>query len=294
WLDLENPTHEEVRELMDKYSIDPLIAEELLSPTLRPKVDLHTNFIYLILHFPSLRQGTKYKNKIQEIDFIVGKNVLITTRYDAIDPVHSFSKIFEVNSILNKNEIGANAGHVFFYMIRGLYRSLSYELEYIKDMLRGVENKIFSGKEREMVMEISKINRTLLSFKEATDIHKEVLESFERSSVKFFGEKFEYYARSILGEYYKVRSSIQSSKEYLDELNNTNNSLLTTNQNEIMKKLTIVAFLTLPFSVMTGFFQMGTTSTPIMGTQYDWWIIMGIMTCVTILLLIFAKTRKWF
>jgi magnesium transporter len=50
WVDLISPTPEEVREIMEKYRISPNVAEELLVPSLKPKVDLHRDYIYLILH----------------------------------------------------------------------------------------------------------------------------------------------------------------------------------------------------------------------------------------------------
>ena len=47
--------------------------------------------------------------------------------------------------------------------------------------LKFIENRIFEGKEHEMVKEISKTGRRLLDFKTATRPHQEVLESFENS-----------------------------------------------------------------------------------------------------------------
>jgi magnesium transporter len=85
-----SPTIDEIRQVVNEYNIHPLVAHELNIPTLRPKVDLYDNFIYLILHFPTFRNvDGKKVIKQQEIDFIVGKNFLITTRYHAIDPLHN-------------------------------------------------------------------------------------------------------------------------------------------------------------------------------------------------------------
>ena len=39
WLDLENPTKDEVRSLINSHGINPLVADELLTPTSRSKVD---------------------------------------------------------------------------------------------------------------------------------------------------------------------------------------------------------------------------------------------------------------
>src|SRR3989338_3836578 len=95
WIDLECPTNEEVRQVIGEYNIDSLVAQELVGPSLRPKVEVYSNLIYLILHFPIVRrkQGKRFVEQ-QEIDFIIGKDFIITSRYDAVDPLHQFSKLF--------------------------------------------------------------------------------------------------------------------------------------------------------------------------------------------------------
>ena len=54
WIDLETPTRDEVRSVMDEFSIEPFVAEELLLPSARPRADFYPNYIFLVLHFPTL------------------------------------------------------------------------------------------------------------------------------------------------------------------------------------------------------------------------------------------------
>ena len=49
WVDLENPTSAEVRELIEEFDIAPIVANELISPSIRSHVDVHPKFLYLIL-----------------------------------------------------------------------------------------------------------------------------------------------------------------------------------------------------------------------------------------------------
>jgi len=77
------------------------------------------------------------------------------------------------------------------------------------------------------------------------------------------------------------------------ELRETNNSLLSTKQNEIMKVITIIAFIFLPFSIITGFFQMNTTNTPLIGGPNDWVIVVGTEILVAVVLFTIAKVKKW-
>ncbi len=100
WIDLVAPTPAEVRGLMQEFGIDPLIAEELLVPSFKPKVERRGDIIYVILHFPVLR-GMNQRQE-QEIDFVIGKNFLITTRYGSVDPLHAFAQAFEVTTVLGR------------------------------------------------------------------------------------------------------------------------------------------------------------------------------------------------
>ena len=295
WFDLECPTQEELRQVIAEWNIHPLVAQELIGPGVRPKVELYPNFIYLILLLPAIRRkDLKRVVEQQEIDFIIGKNFIVTTRYDSVNPLHQFSKLFEVNSILDRSGMEEHAGFIFFYMIRNLYESLIHELESLSDRIRTIEEHIFKGEERAMVIKLSHVSRELLDVKRAINLHKEILESFESASKRFFGESFDYQAQAILGEYYKVDNAVQACSESITELRETNNSLLNTKETETMKMITIVAFILLPASVITNFFQMSTTHTPIVGQPNDWLIIMGICFFSTALLVLLAKFKKWF
>jgi len=277
---------------MKEFDVHPLVANELLSPTVRPKVDLYDNLIYLILHFPAFshRHGTSPE---QEVDFIIGKNFIITTHYETIDPLHEFSKIFEVNSIIDKSHMGAHGGFIFFYIVKELYKSLSQELEYINEGLETIEAKIFQEKEKELVTDISLINRDLLNFKQAIRLHQDVLISLEVAGEQFFGDKFGYYLRAVTGEYYKIAGQLDGHRETILELRNTNDSLLSTKQNEIMKVLTIMAFVTFPLALIASIFGMNTESIPIVGSENDFWIIIGMMLVATMAMFMFFRYKKW-
>src|SRR3989338_6634843 len=104
WIDLESPTKDEVHKIMEEYSIHPVVAGGLLWPKIKQRFNIFDNYIYIILLSPVFRH-TQGSQQNQEVDFIVGKDFIITTRYDTIDPLHNFSKVFEVNSLLDKSGI---------------------------------------------------------------------------------------------------------------------------------------------------------------------------------------------
>lgn len=290
WVDLERPSHEEVRQVMEEFEIHPIVADELLTPSLRPKVDRYENFIYLILHFPAIRHS--HTNSSQEVDFIIGKKFIITVRYELLDPLHKFSKVFEVNSILNKSDLGEHAGYLFYYMIRKIYSSLGHELAIVGERLRDVEEKIFQGEEREMVIQLSAVHRDLLEFHRALRLHRGVLQSLGSTCEEFYGKDFRHYTDDIVGEYYKVEETLEDQKEILTELRSTNDSLLTTKTNETMKLLTVTNFLILPAALIASIFGMNAIAMPIIGSPFDFWKIIFLMAIAVMMTILFFRRKK--
>ncbi len=292
WIDLESPTKEEVRTIMEKYDVHPLVVNELLSPTLRPKVDVYDNLLYIILHFPTITH--RHDERLEhELDFIIGKDFLITAHYGPFEAFSNFSKVFEVNSILNKGNMTDHAGFLFFYLIRDLYSNMTDELDHTRHTLNNITEKIFSGKEEKMVQAISGVGRNLLAFKQAIQPHKEVLDSFEEAGTKFFGKEFSYYLNAISGEYYKIYNRLESQREMLSELRDTNDSLLTTKTNETMKILTVLASLLLPAALVASIFGMNAMSMPIVGTEDDFLTLMIMIGSMTVVLFAYFKYKKW-
>jgi len=291
WVDLESPTQEELSHIIEQYSLPILIGEEMRNESVQSKVDLYPNFIYLALHFPQISHKSK-RGVEKEIDFVIGNDFIITTHYEYIDSLHEFSKTFEVNTILDKGIDADHAGLLFFHLIKTLYLHSRSQLHSINLLLKDIENKIFEGKEGEMVIAISNINRTLLDFKQALRFHKEVLNSFEISSKKFFGEKFGFYVSGIINEYNKTRAILDSHKEILTDLRETNDSLLANKTKETMKILTVITFLISPITVISNIFVINSNFLK-ENDSIPYYLVLGLMFITSLLTFVYIKNKKW-
>ncbi len=255
WIDVDHGTPEEIHGLMDTYNIHPYVAKELTSATPKPRIEFHDNYIYCILHFPAWKH-THAEDRNQEIDFIIGKDVLITARYDTIDALHKLGKDLEVQEVLEKGDAKHLHSHVIFTrMLRGLYTSTFEELESIEDNIENITSQIFKKKEREMVVSISEITRTLLEFKRVTDLHREILETLKHRGSEIFGDEFGDEMDEIILDYLKINTTIRSSMDMLKELRDTDNSLLTAKQNETIKRLTLIGAILFMISILVAIFH---------------------------------------
>lgn len=294
WVDFDNPTAEEIRSVAKEFTISHALTEDLLSPTSKPRADVYGECIYLVLHFPSLRY-TRGAHSDQEIDIILGKNFLITTHYGTPSATFDLGKSFEAASLLSeKKEAPVTAGFMFLELMQRLYQATEHELDALEDTINAIEEKIFIGHEREMVTAISYAGRELLTHQRLMDAHHAILKRLEQATVVVFGEEAGYYARGASALHHRVHSRVVSMNGILDELRETNMALLYTKQNEIMKNLTVMAFVTFPLTLLAAVFGMNTVDTPILGIKNDFYWILGGMAALMLFFFAYFKARKWF
>jgi len=144
-----------------------------------------------------------------------------------------------------------------------------------------------------MVIALANVSRELLFVKRSLAMHREVLESFEVAGKKLFGEKFAFHLRALIGGYYRVAHAVDGNTAFLLELRETNNALLSTKQNEIMKTIAVLAFIALPATTVLSLFQIDTLSRPIVGLPFDFWILLLMVGAVVLGLFAWFKRRRW-
>ncbi len=293
WIDVERPTIEEVEQLTDEFGLGPLVVQEMVTPTSKPRVDLYPTFIYLVLHFPATRD-TRGSRADHEVDLVVGDGYLMSVHYETVTAIHDFARSFEAAMLLKPVRGTLNSSHIIFELSSRLYQSVEDELDAIEDSVTAIEGAIFSGRERAMVKPISMMTRELLNHKRIIGNQEETLKQFELAGVQMFGDSFKNFMSSMTALHYRVFNRAQMLMDTLSELRSTNDSLLSTKQNEIMKDLTIVASVMLPLSLIASVFSMNTVSTPIIGGSNDFWIVVAIMAVVGTLALLYFQVKRWF
>jgi magnesium transporter len=293
WVDLESPSHEELNGIMREFHIDERIEEEIIAPTPYPIVISFPKYHYLILHFPTTDPQGGTRN--QEVDFIVGKNFIITARYEIIETLHNLHRVFEAEELLGLPAASARADDLLERLIRRLYGAIREEMEHAARTLDRIETDMFSGKERDTVHTISDVGRVLLRFQTTLARHEEPLSTFLRqlAAPAFFGKGFSEHAAHIEGERDHVADLVRSYRAAATELRATNDSLLNAAQNEIVKRLTMVAFLVTPITALASMFSLSVTTFPLMRDPNAFWLILVLGMLISLGLFTFFKFKKW-
>jgi len=260
--------------------------------TPRTETQAKKGVLKITLDFPIVKRTDI--DHANEIKFIVTKTHLITIRFDDIEALHRFSKEFEVFCMLKQKKTSPSTITLFFTLLTYLYQAMDTKLEYVETRVKDIEAAMFAEREREMVFEISQLIRRLIDFRQTIGAHEKALEYLHTDVKTAFTGSHDAMLDSLEHHYRHVNRSVYALLSTIEDLRETNNSLLTTKQNEVMKMFTILAFITFPLTLFTSMFGMNTIATPILGTPGDFWIILGIMAVVSISFFAYFKYRKWF
>lgn len=296
WIDLLSPDENEISDIVKRYGLHPLVGEELKDSSSLAKIDIYPDYILVVLTLPvRSRKSGAYVVDDREIDFVIGKNFLITSRSEAVEQLEYFTKAFEANSILGKNDKIEHAGHIFYYMVRRIYAGMSQDIENIRDTLVSAETKIYNGDEREMVEALSNISRELIDFKQTARVHHDIWEGLIGYAGKdaLFGPDWNAYMRDIRDEFNRIHELLANARELLTDLRETNNSLLNTKQNEIIKKLTLVAFIFYPLTFIASIFTIPAAGVPIVNNPQGWNVLFLFMVALTIVMWWWFKKKRW-
>lgn len=292
WVELDSPTEDEVRRVMDEHGLHIDVARDLTSPSLKQSVRSYGDHIYLVLHFPTLRQ-TRSEERVQEIDFVIGKDYIVTANYDSIQPLNDFSKVVQAELMLGRDEQFNRPQLVFFGVLRSIYRFLLDESFNVEHRIGEIERNIFKGRERDMVLELSTVSRDLLDIKRVLEQHDGILGAAREIGEEMFGEDFSYNVSVIAKEYEKVRHIVRNDLDLAHDLRDTNNSLITTKQNEVMKIFSIMAFFTFPLALITAVSDMSLEGNPFEGHPYGFWLVVIILAMTMVAMVGYFRHKKW-
>ncbi len=288
WIDLENPTTDEIHAIIDGFNINETHPIELVHPSLRAKVDRHDDYLFFVLHFPD--HPAQKANGSIEIDFVVHKNFIITTRYIPIDTLLVFEK---KHTLVEKDKnTQIHGGIIFGLMINDLYDGLIDELSLIKKDIADLENKIFSDSNENISKGLVGMHRKLLDCKSALRFHHEILTSFAEATTNLFGSDYDRTSNLIMHRYYHLTTILDSSREIVYELRETYDNLLAQRTNEIMRTLTLMSFMTFPLALLVAIATFPGAPHQI-HTEKGFYILVGSIVFIGIMMLTYFKKNKW-
>jgi magnesium transporter len=291
WIDFENPDKDDITYLQENFNIHPLAIEELVTPTYQPKVVQYDGCLFFSVHIPlfDTKLRTTYPG---ELDIILTNHHLITSHKQSIYQLTSFFDALEKSEGKRRLYLENSPAKLLHHLLEILLNSCFPRLDHISKKLDFIEAQVFSGKEKEMVFEISVLKRDILNFRRTLKPQRAIIESLVQKDHPFVPADLKVYFSDLIGTNIRLWNMLESQKETIEALEDTNNSLLSNKLDQTMKVLTIFSAILLPLTAYSNMMAMN-ASVPFLGNDYGFWIHLGIMFLISVMTFAVFKIKKW-
>lgn len=291
WYDIQRPTAADLDYLRDEFSVHPLLIDDIVSRSQRPKLDIYDDYLFVVMHFPVHLKPTR-TTIASEVDIIVGPDYIVTTHDGNLKPL---MRVFE--SAIESEEtrqalMSQTTAHLLYYVIDRLVDYCFPVVGRLTDRIEDIEDAIFSRSDLRLVQEISIVRRDLIAMRRIIKPQLPVISQLEHRAIPLIHSDIDVYFGDIADHLAKLWDSLEDLKEVLEGLSDTFNSLATHRLNGVIKTLTVISVLILPLTFITGLFGMNVII-PYEGSPYALPVISGAMFVIMLIMLVVFRRRGW-
>jgi magnesium transporter len=298
WIDLENPTQEEVKFILEGlFHFHPLSIEDCVTESQAPKVEEYTPkegdqfapYLFMVIH------AVDYSRKdcvfaTGELDFFLGKNFLVTYH---TEPLRSVSQVEEM-CVKGSLGIARAPDRVAQKLLDALVDNYKPALEELSMEIGELESAALEKPSRETLNRIISVKREVYHLRRIIGPQSEVLARFARGEFKLIRPHLVPYYRNVYDALFQIS---QMAQNYADSLTGILQVYLNMSSNqtgEVVKLLTLITVLTTPLSVVGTWYGMNFQDMPETHWQHGYWLAGVITVLATGFTWWYFKRKKWF
>jgi magnesium transporter len=182
--------------------------------------------------------------------------------------------------------------HLLYHILELLLESCFPRLDHIHERLANIEEQVFHGKEKEMVYEISVVKRDILNFRRTLKPQRSIIESLAQMESNLIPGELRPYFQDLIGTNIRLWNALESNKETIESMEETNNSLLSNKLDLTMKVLTVFSAVMMPMTVYSNIMSMS-TNIPLHTNPNGFWLHTAIMLLISLFTILLFKMKKW-
>ncbi|MDO8963790.1 MAG: magnesium/cobalt transporter CorA [Coriobacteriia bacterium] len=285
WIDVLDPDEAALAPLGAAFGLHPLALEDCLHFPQRVKIDLYPEAAFLVWIFP--RHGEGSLVSVTELDIFLGDGFLITSHRDRIKVIDDL--ITDAARALSRGP-----DWVLHSLLDRGVDELFPIVDHLADQLDQLEDVLLDDPVEEDLQRLYALKRALIAVYRIVGGERDVLRSMARrqefvsqDAYLYFQDVGDHLARAVdaIDTYRDVASSAMDL--YLSAVNNR--------LSDVMKRLTIVATLFMPLTLISGIYGMNVTAGMWPPVTDTWSFPVVIVTMVVIAtgMLIYFKRRRW-
>lgn len=290
WVDMAEPTDADDRVLLDIFRFHPLTVEDCRENRHYPKIEEFPDYLYFIVHGVTANTTPDRFNTI-ELDGFLGRNYVITYHHEM------FRSINNVKKQLTTSPVACQRGPAFL-----LHQILDQIVDYYSPVLDDfderidqLEENIFSLKRPNdgILEQIMELKRSVLRLRRISAKQMDIFYRMSRGEVHLIPQGMLPFYRDIYDHLIRVTDLAENYRDLLSGSLEAYLSVVSNRMNEIMKVLTIFSAIMLPLTFIAGLYGMNFDNLPELHWAYSYFVVLGIMLFVALLMLYLFWRKGW-
>lgn len=286
WIDISNPTIEDFEQIKKRFNISDASIKDALEIGHLPKIEEFDDYHFLVIRSvnPIMSDdGDSLTEVTDRISIFYNKRFVITSHRNKIDFLENIINTATTNKKLQSSKALLNT-----LVSDALKTFENLAVNRIAPRLDKYEEMVFLQKGRKASLKkIYYIRRQVDLIRNVLTFYKDIVAYFHMPEYKNI------YTQDLKDSFSRSQALFKNSSENTGQLLSIYFNIESNHTNEIMRLLTIISVFFMPLTFITGIYGMNFDSMPGTHSQYGYIVLMVAMFCLSIIIYILFKKKRW-
>ncbi|PKD44872.1 magnesium/cobalt transporter CorA [Rhodohalobacter barkolensis] len=290
---------EKLKTVWNYFELHPLVQEDIVSTSQRPKVEHYPNAVYIVLRMIKQHEGDNgnYNVQTEQISIVLGDNYVLSFQ-ESDEPI--FDPILKRLELTTTRLRKFGPDYLAYALADNIVDHYFYALDVINENIEKIEEEILDDPREEQLQKIHALRRDLIFFRKSVWSLRDGINSLIRDDLPLISTEVKVFLRDLYDHIVQVVDSMETNREMVFGLYDMYMSGLSNRMNEVMKVLTIIATIFIPLTFIAGIYGMNFNSevSPYNLPELNWYFgypfSLGLMVLLTGGMIYYFKRKSWF
>jgi len=288
WVDMEGLEDGDIEILMDVFGLHPLTVEDCIMVNARPKVEDFPNYLFLVTQGVKIDEETG-KIQVFEADFCLGKNYLITVHTDPVSSINlNLERVDKGSPIITRG-----SDFLMCSILESLADSYYPIVDRFDKRVDDMEAELFKDPTTKVFNEIYRLKNDTMLLRRTIGPQADVFSMLTRGDFPIIKPVNYVYFRNVFDHLVRINDIVGTSRDIVTGALEAYVSIVSNRLNEVMKVLTLLATVMMPFVVIPSIYGMNLKFLPFSNHEHGLWFILAFTALLTVLMVLYLKNENW-
>lgn len=284
-----------LKTIWDFFDLHPLIQEDIVNTSQRPKIDIYDNCVFFVLRMLTYSEEEQ-KIKTEQISIVLGQNYVLSFQETDTD---YFKPILDRLTIEGSRIRRKSTDYLTYALIDAVVDHYFHIIEHLADGIEELEDELLQEPEDDLLKQIHKIRREIIYFRKSVWPLRDALNTAIRDESGFIGDDTKIYLRDVYDHMIQVIDNIENYRDMILGLHDMYMSQVSNRMNEVMKVLTIIATIFMPLTFIAGIYGMNFNpeKSPYNMPELEWYYgypaSLAVMAVIALIMVVYFKRKGW-